>query len=244
MRFKVIDANSIATIFRTIGEFMPEITLIGTKEGVRLSGVDPARVALIDIFVPQAYFHEYESAEKEIVTVKLEEIIASLKNVKKNDSLTFQSGEDRLMITLDGDFERTFYLPILMGEEPNLPSIKLEFAFKAKMLTSTFSNVMQILGDLGDALTLSAEGGKLTFMVEGDVGSSKVELSEESGTLLEATGADAKGTYGMDYLVKTAKMRNSSDIVELMFGSQLPIKLRFELPQEGYGDFYIAPRAE
>lgn len=92
MKFKVIDANSMATIFRTIGEFMPEITLIGTKEGVRLSGVDPARVALIDIFIPQAYFHEYESAEKETVTVKLEEIIASLKNVKKNDSLTFQSG--------------------------------------------------------------------------------------------------------------------------------------------------------
>ncbi|AWR99909.1 DNA polymerase sliding clamp [Metallosphaera hakonensis] len=244
MKFKVIDANSIASIFRTLGEFMPEVTVVGTKEGIRLSGVDPARVAFIDVFIPQGYFHEYQSAEKELVTVRLEEVINSLKNIKKNDSLTFETGDSNLLINLDGDFERTFYLPILTGEPPNNPSIKLEFAFKAKMLTSTYVNVMQILGDLGETVVISSEGGKVVMSVEGDIGTSRIELSEESGTLLEAVGSEAKGIYGMDYLSKTTKMRSSSDVVEIMFGSQLPLKLRFELPQEGYGDFYIAPRSE
>jgi len=32
--------------------------------------------------------------------------------------------------------------------------------------------------------------------------------------------------------------------MEIRFGTQLPLKLRYEMPQGGYNDFYIAPRAE
>ncbi|QKQ99431.1 DNA polymerase sliding clamp [Metallosphaera tengchongensis] len=244
MKFKVIDALSIASIFKTLGSLMPEVTVLGLKEGLRISGIDPARVAFVDVFIPQGYFHEYESGEKELVTVKLEEVINSLKYVKKTDSLSFQTTEDRMLINLDGDFERTFHLPLLSGEEPKTPSIKLEFPFKAKLLTSTFSEALTVLADMGDSVNFSSQEGKLALSVEGDVGRTRIELSEEAGTLLEASGTESSSSYGMNYVFSTAKMRNSSDVVEVMFGSQLPLKLRFQLPQEGYGDFYIAPRAE
>jgi proliferating cell nuclear antigen len=48
----------------------------------------------------------------------------------------------------------------------------------------------------------------------------------------------------MEYILNTTKMKKPSDTVQLLFGSQLPLKLHFELPQGGYGDFYIAPRVE
>ncbi|AEB94549.1 MULTISPECIES: DNA polymerase III sliding clamp [Metallosphaera] len=243
MRFKVIDANSVTSIFRTLAEFMPDVTLVGTKEGIKIRGVDPSRVTLVNLFIPKGYFHEYESGEKDLLTVKLQDLIDSLSSVRKNDSLTFELKESSLYVTLDGEFERTFVLPILSGEEGTYPSLQLELNAKVKMLTSTFSEVMRVLSDLGKTVTLSFEEGKLVISVEGDIGSSKIELTEDSG-LLEASGSEAKSTYSLDYLEKTVNMRDSSDVVELNFGTQLPLKLRFELPQDGYGEFYIAPRAE
>lgn len=244
MKFKAIDAVSVASILRTVGEFMPEVTLVSTKEGIRLGGVDPSRVAYVDVFIPSPYFQEFHSGEKEIIGLKLEEVIDALKNVKRNDGLSFSTEGGKLEITIDGDFERSFLIPLLSLEEPKNPGINLEFAFRAKMLTSTFNDVLDVLADMGEAVVLTSEEGKLIISVEGDVGISRVELSESAGNLIEASGANASSTYGLDYLARTTKMRNSSDVVELMFGTQLPLKLRFQLPQEGYGDVYIAPRAE
>ncbi|EHP68515.1 MAG: DNA polymerase III sliding clamp [Metallosphaera yellowstonensis] len=244
MKFKAVDAVSIASILRTVGEFMPEVTLVSTKEGLRLGGVDPSRVAYVDIVIPSLYFQEFESGEREVIGIKLEDVINALKNVKKNDGLTFFTNEGKLELTIEGDFERSFIIPLVELEEPKNPGINLQFAFKAKMLTSTFNETLDILSDMGESVVISSEDGKLIISVEGDVGVSRVELSEAAGNLIEASGTNASSVYGLDYLLKTTKMRNSSDVVELMFGTQLPLKLRFQLPQEGYGDVYIAPRAE
>lgn len=43
----------------------------------------------------------------------------------------------------------------------------------------------------------------------------------------------------MEYIANTSKMRRASDTMELSFGSQIPLKLHFELPQGGYGTFIL-----
>jgi DNA polymerase sliding clamp subunit C len=76
------------------------------------------------------------------------------------------------------------------------------------------------------------------------MGDSTVELSKDNGALLDSEGSDAESTYGLEYIANTTKMRKPSDTLELAFGSQIPLKLRYNLPQGGYADFYIAPRTE
>lgn len=243
MKFKALDAQAVVNILKTVAEFMDEANIMSTNDGIRISGIDPSRVTFIDIFIPSGYFENYESKEKEIVGISLKDLTSVLSRVSKNDSITIEA-TDKLQIALEGDFQRIFSLPLISLEEQKNPSLNLEFPFKAKMLAPMFTDIISGLEDLGDTLIISSENNKLYFEVQGDMGVSKVELSVDNGALLEASGSDAKSTYGMEYVANTTKMSKASDTVEIAFGSQIPLKLHFELPQGGYGDFYIAPRVE
>ncbi|MCY0874118.1 MAG: DNA polymerase sliding clamp [Acidianus infernus] len=244
MKFKALDAPAFVYIIKTISEFMDEGAIVSTNDGIRINGIDPSRVVFLDIFLPARYFENYESKDKEVIGINIEDLSSILARVKKDDTLSFETDGSNLKIIIEGSFQRIFSLPLLSMEEQKNPSLNLEFPFKAKMLTVTFSDVIDGLADLGDTLTVSSEGGKLYLSVEGDMGESKVELSTDNGALLEASGNDAKSTYGMEYVLNTTKMRKASDTMELYFGSQIPLKLHYELPQGGYGEFYIAPRVE
>ncbi|MCI2414833.1 MAG: DNA polymerase sliding clamp [Candidatus Aramenus sp.] len=244
MKFKAIDASALANIFATVGEFMNEASIVSTKDGIRISGIDPSRVVFLDIFLPSAYFEDYESEEKEVYGFSLKEVNQVLKRVKKNDSITIYTEQEKINVDISDGFERIFKLPILGSSEPQNPSMNLEFPFKAKLLTAVFSEVISDLSNLGDTLIISSKEQKLYLEAQGDLGNSTVELSTDNGGLIESEGSDATSTYGMEYVYNTIPMRKPSDTVQLAFGSQLPLKLRYELPQGGYGDFYIAPRVE
>ncbi|MEM0091977.1 MAG: DNA polymerase sliding clamp [Saccharolobus sp.] len=245
MKAKLVDAMAFSYIMRTVGDFLQEVNLTATKEGMKISGVDPSRVVFLDIFIPSAYFENFEiNQEKEVLGLKLEDVNDILKRASKEDSITITSSESKILLTLDGEFTRIFELPLAQVELVQTPSVNLEFPFKAKLLTITYADIIDELSDLGEAIVISSKDNKLYFEIQGDVASSKIELSTESGTLLEASGSDASSTYGMEYIANTTKMRRAADTLELAFGSQIPLKLRFDLPQGGYGDFYIAPRAD
>ncbi len=244
MKFKAIDASAISYIFKTLGDFMDDATILSTKDGIKVTGIDQSRVVFIDIFLPSAYFEEFESEEKETYGISLKDVNGVMRRIGKNDSMIIETAQEKIKIDIDDDFERIFFLPILTTQEQQNPSINLEFPYKAKLLTATFADVIESLANLGESITISSEGGKLYFEISGDMGSSKIELSVDNGGLIESEGSDATGNYGVEYILNTAKMRKPSDTVELLFGSQLPLKLHFELPQGGYGDFYIAPRVE
>ncbi len=245
MYAKVIDASAFSYIMRTIGDFLDEANFIVNKEGMRVSGIDPSRVVFLDIFLPSSYFEDFKlDNESETLGFKLDDLNDILRRVQKDESLIISSTESKLLLSLEGDFKRIFELPLIKVETSQPPSVKLEFPFKAKLLTITFADIIEELSDLGETITISSKDNKLYFEVAGDIATSKVELSTEGGTLLEASGADSSSVYGMEYVSNTTKMRRASDTMELAFGSQIPLKLHFELPQGGHGDFYIAPRAE
>ena len=246
MRAKVIDADAFSYIFRTLEEFIDEITLDFSQDGLKIRGIDPSRVVFIDILIPSGYFEEYNIEKEEKVGVKLEDLTDVLKTAKKSDSLYLETDENQnIKITLDGEYERSFTFPSITASEQEAPNLNLEFPFKAKALTVTFTEIIDEIEDIGgESVTFKAQEGKLYLTANSDLGSQTIELSTENGGLLESEGGEAESVYGLEYIVNTSKMRKPSDTVEIAFGSQIPLKLRYNLPQGGYADFYIAPRAE
>jgi len=92
VRVKTVDAVSMVDIFKTLNEFIPEVTLDFTEEGLKISGIDASKVVLINVFLPKSYFDEYDVNGEEKVGVNLEDLTDLLSGVTKNDSLTL-SGE-------------------------------------------------------------------------------------------------------------------------------------------------------
>lgn len=245
MRVKTVDAVSMVDIFKTLNGFIPEVTLDFTEEGLKISGIDASKVVLINVFLPKSYFDEYDVNGEEKVGVNLEDLTDLLSGVTKNDSLAFSGEDSMLTVEIEGEYYRKFAIPRLQVESVELPQTDLEFPFRAKLITPTFTEIISGFEDLGaDAVRFKSNDGKLTLTAYSDVVESTIELSTENGGLLEAEGSDAESVYGLEYLANTTRLKRASGSMEIRFGTQLPLKLRYEMPQGGYNDFYIAPRAE
>lgn len=117
--------------------------------------------------MPAAYFEDFEvNGEKEILGFNLEDVNDILKRVAKDDSLIISSSESKIIFTFDGEFTRSFELPLIQVEATQPPSVNLEFPFKAKLLTITYADIIDELSDLGEAIIISSKDNKLYFEVE------------------------------------------------------------------------------
>jgi len=193
VRVKTVDAVSMVDIFKTLNEFIPEVTLDFTEEGLKISGIDASKVVLINVFLPKSYFDEYDVNGEEKVGVNLEDLTDLLSGVTKNDSLAFSGEGSTLTIEIEGEYYRKFAIPRLQVESVELPQTDLEFPFRAKLITPTFTEIISGFEDLGaDAVRFKSNDGKLTLTAYSDVVESTIELSTENGGLLEAEGSDAR----------------------------------------------------
>lgn len=244
-KLKLADSVAFKEIIETLSEFLEESTFVLTKDGIKINGMDSSKVVLIDLFIPPSYFDTYELEEDTLkVGFKLGDFTDFVKRASKDDSVTLDIQSDKVTLLFEGEMERTFVLPTIQASETEMPSLNLELPIRARTLSITFADLIDSLSEMGETLTLEAKQDKLLLKTSGDMGESVVELSQANGMLLEYEGGEASATYGMEYLESATKVAKASDTLEIRFGSQLPVKLHYELPQGGYFDIYIAPRAE
>ncbi|BBD72598.1 DNA polymerase III sliding clamp [Sulfodiicoccus acidiphilus] len=245
MKAKVVDAPAFRRIIEGVAEFLDDVTFVVDKEGMRLRGVDGSRVALLDVELRPGFFQEYEVSEKEaIVTFKSEEVTAILRRVGKEDLLSVISNDKSVKLELEGEFFRMYELPSTTARVDKGPTINIQYPFRARLLSATFAELVEQFSDVGDTLTFRGAGRKLIGKGGGDMVDAQVELSLDNGLLLECEEGEGEGTYGTEYLSKVTKVAEASDVVNLMLGNNVPLKLSYELAGGGHFDVYIAPRTE
>ncbi|MUN29962.1 hypothetical protein [Sulfuracidifex metallicus] len=245
MKAKLANALSFSDVISAVENFMPEVNIVAIPDGIKIYGVDTAKVAFISIFLPASYFQEYSiEGEKELIGVKVGDLSDVLKRADKEDELEINNKENKLMIKFNGNLERKFVLPLLSLEEGREPTLNFQFSYRAKMTTNNFAEALGVLSEIGGVLILQSKDTNLILQVEGDMSNAKVEFSVSGGSLIEADGVDARSSYSMEYVLGTTTLRKSADIIEISFGTEIPVKLHYEMPNGAYGDFYVAPRAE
>ena len=76
--------------------------------------------------------------------------------------------------------------------------------------------------------------------------SATIELDKGSEALLELQVKEpSKATYNLNYLAELVKAgAATSEVVTAEFSTNMPIKVEFEIPQQGRLLYYLAPRIE
>merc|ERR1712046_371052 len=106
------------------------------------------------------------------------------------------------------------------------------------------------MGEFGETMQMSASKEGIKFSVAGDVGSGNVMLKpreaekpEEKVTL--SVHEPVTATFALRYLVTFAKAAPLSGTVELGLGPDAPLLVKFDLEstENGYLQFYLAPRS-
>jgi len=141
---------------------------------------------------------------------------------------------------------RKFTMPTLDPAQEEVPTPKITFNSKVKLTTSIFRDIIEDVQAVSDNVRLETAPDKLTATATTELSSAMIELDKGSEMLLELDVKEAsKATYNLNYLSEITKAgASTSEIVTVEFSTNMPIRLEFDIPQQGRLLYYLAPRIE
>ena len=237
---KTTGSDDLKSVISAIATLVEEATFEASSEGVVFKGMDPSRVALIDVSWPNSGFAEYACDSDVKFGVRVDEILKLVKRATKTDDIMMSITDgDKLELGI-GDNKR-YKIRLIEGSAVDAPLPKIQFNTKITMPTSEMDRILGDVQVVSEYLTMSVDGEKAEFAGRGDLGEGAVE----------ATGAEihssenSSGTYSLEYLMPVVRaVGSTSENITCEFSSAKPLRVRFTIANMGYIHFYLAPRVE
>lgn len=238
MLIKLQDATLFSRAIEIISEVVIEVRIKVNEEGLSITAIDPANVAMVGFSFPKSAFSEFESDE-EVLGVNLENLKKILKRCSPKSLLTLEKKESSLSILIEDKVRRTFTLRLIEveSEDKNMPN--LEFSTRIEISSENFINAIEDCSVVADACSFSNESEKFVIEAQG-LNSSRTEFSKGE---TQIQGEICNARYSLEYLSKFIKGAKLCDTTILNFAKNHPLKLEFRTGEMEL-DFILAPRVE
>jgi len=239
MLLKLENPKLFSDIISIISELVTEVKIKATEEGLSLTAVDPANVAMVHFKMPADLFSEYKVEKPEILGLNLDNLKAVLRRCKPGSSLILQRSENTLKLGIQDRIKRDFSLALLDidVEEKEMP--KWEFNSVIKLNADSLVEVLEDCSIVSDACTFVAEPNK--FIVEAfGIHSARAEFSSDE---VEIHSANSSARFSLEYMNKFAKGAKISNRAQLSFSNNHPLRLDFSTGNVMLS-FVLAPRIE
>jgi len=240
MLLKLDRPKIFADIISIISEMVLEVKMKVNKEGVSITAVDPANVAMISFKLPASAFSEFEVDNEEVLGVSLDSLKAVLRRCSSGSILTITKQENSIKLEIADKIKREFNLALIEveGEEKEIPS--LDFVTKIEMPCVDFSAAIEDCAVVADSCAFVSESDKFIIQAKGSLNSFKSQFSSDE---LNIQAQEATSKYSLEYLQKMMKATKITDKVVINFSTDYPLRLDFNTPFIELG-FILAPRVE
>jgi proliferating cell nuclear antigen len=239
MRLKLENPKILADIISIISELVVEVKIKVTAEGMSLTAIDPANVAMVYFKIPNDLFSEFGLEKEEVLGINLENLKAVLRRCQLGSSLILERVDNQLKLTIQDRIKRDFSLALLDLDAEDKEVPKWEFKSVIKMDSSTLSEVIEDCSIVSDACTFAAEPTKFVVEAHG-LNSVKVEFTSDE---LEIYSDRATARFSLEYLSKFIKGSKISSRVTVSFSDNHPMRIDFPTGNVMLS-FVLAPRIE
>ncbi|MGC9079356.1 MAG: hypothetical protein ACP5G1_01310 [Nanopusillaceae archaeon] len=249
MKVVLPQAKELKSVIPAVVSFLSEGTFRAKSDGIFLSSLDPANVAIILLDLYPNMFTEYDiEEEEEKFTINLEDFKKILSKVKLKEQieLRLDKNKNKFIITVKGKTVRTFTLPLIETESEFQHDISnLDLPIKIEMDSKAFYEIVEDAKVIADELKIKADPdeNKIIFSAEGELKDMVVELTPQSESVLSME-IPKKGTakYSIDYLYKLSKVAKISDTLTLKFDDEKPLWIDYRSTDKFKFGFVLAPR--
>ncbi len=240
MKLTLSSPKIFSDIVTIISELVTEVRLKVHKEGMSLTAIDPANVAMVYFKIPASLFEEFElDREEEEIGVNLNNLKAVLRRCKPGASLSIERQDNILKLGIKDRVKRDFSLALIEIDADDKPLPEWEFNSVVKINSDTFTEVIEDCAVVSDACTFIAEPEKFIVEAHG-LNSARAEFSSDEA---EIHSGNSTARFSLEYLIKFIKGAKISMNSTLSFSDNHPMRLDFHT-----GDvvlsFVLAPRVE
>jgi len=241
MRLKLDSPKILSDIITIISELVTEVKLRITNEGVSLTAVDPANVAMAYFKLPSDLFSEFNLEQDQILGINLDNLKSVLKRCKPGSSLTLEKNQDenKLHLGIIDRIKRDFSLSLIdiASEDKEMP--EWEFDSVIKIDTTALTEAIEDCLVVSDACSFTAEPNKFIIQAAG-LHSAKTEFSSDEA---EIVSGNSSSRYSLEYLSKFIKGAKIASHAHLNFSKDHPLRINFPTGNVMLS-FVLAPRIE
>jgi proliferating cell nuclear antigen len=248
--FKAVvqDAKIWKNLLTAISTLIEEADFNTTEEGLKLRSMDPSHVAMVDFEWSKEAFEEYVCDKPTNIRVNITTMLKLLRRSKSEESLEISYDEEskKVELTLRGKILKKFTMPTLESVEEEVPTPKLSFNARVKLMSETLKEIVEDSETVSDNISFKAKEDKLLVKASSELSNVGMELSKTDGALLELDiKEDSDATFNLNYFGQMVKAGSAtSEVATIEFSTNMPIRLEFEMSHQGKLMYYLAPRIE
>ena len=239
------DASVFKSLIEMLSKMLDEIVLTFREDGIRIRAMDPANIALVDVYYPKEAFTEYELEEESECGVNLAVVSRLLKRVKRGERLEIKVEDESVELSVTGIVKRSYVVKNFEVVKPEIPEAILTFKSKVTLLADPLKQALKDLEIIGDQVVLELNSKEKMLLVYSPSETRYVmKITSSSGAVIDIISEeDSKSTYSVDYMLNVISLTNVADTVTLEFSSEMPLRLQFTLIGEGRVEYLLAPSA-
>jgi len=242
--------EKLSAILKAIATVTDEPNFQVGKEGLTLRAMDSSHVAMIDFKYASERLDTYLFDVEGSFKFSIEEMQKIIARAGKDDTITLETNPDtaKVTVTITGEYERIFNLPLLQAEDgEEVPIPKLTWKTNVK---TTVEALRKALGDVAlvtDHVKILANTETVKFEGRGDLSQADITFTKGSDVLFslesEYKRKPTTAIYSLSYLEEFVKAVSKDTIANLSYSQDLPLKLDVS---NGLGTiiFFLAPRIE
>ncbi len=242
------DARVWKNLLTAISTLIEEADFEISSDTIKLRSMDPSHVAMVDFELPSSAFENYSCSAPLKIRMNMNSMLKLLRRVGSDEHLdiAYDEGTKKIEMVLKGKMTRKFTMPTLEPSEEEVPTPKLNFNARVKMIASSLRDMIEDSQAISDNVRLESTAEKFVVNSSGELSSATIELEKGSEALLDLEVKEpSKATFNLNYLAEIIKAgATTSEVVTVEYSSNMPVRIQFEMAQQGRLQYYLAPRIE
>lgn len=240
-------------IFQLLKTFTNFVRLEFLADGLSMQGMDKSHICLFQTIIKKEWFTYYEYNENDgtFFTINATSLFTIISRAQENNTLIIKTNEDSDIIDVElicnenikGEYNRYFQLFLIDVDQDNfeIPEIDYDadFTLKCKQLHDLTSQLILF----GEILEITCSETGIDLFTNGDIGKMKVTIPmEDLNEFSINEGEIIVLSYSLQYIHKMCLTTKLSKDIEISISNNFPIRLKYDLGQESYLYFFIAPK--
>lgn len=220
-----VRANVLRELVSQLVILTEECKLVVDKDGLHTKLVDPAHVAMADLYLDKEAFEEFKMDGEVELGIDIRKILEILKLCGTDTTLGIEHDEEhkKLIFTI-GNLTRRMALVDTAGmSDPRIPN--LDLPGKVILDTEHMVQAMKAIASVSDHCILIANMHHFEIVGEGDT--DNVELSLPKDLLLDLECKETvRSLFPLDYMGNMIKAIPAKEVT-IYLGNDYPVKMQF-----------------
>lgn len=246
-------AQILKKVVDAIKDLVQDCNFDCNDTGIALQAMDNSHVALVSMLLHSAAFNPFRCDRNIALGINLSSLTKVLRAAGNEDVLTVKAEDAPDVVNLvfeskNQDRISEYDIKLMDIDQEHLGIPDTDYSATLKMPAPEFQRICRDLSALSESVSIECSKDGVKFGCQGDIGSGSVQLRSSSN--VEDPKQDVEInltepvslTFSLKYLVNFCKASGLSDHVKLSLSNEVPLLVEYELPENSYLRFYLAPK--